>query len=144
MYQYIGAYILSLYVLFFHCSFHPYIFFNKDHNSMTFVGFNVKDNGDLIDPATKNVIHKQLFTRQLLVGLKAQKVFLTDNDSNNQLVMYSVCIIPIFICREELLHKLFMVMGINTELLNKYPDSSYVLTADNTKKILAILMRFRY
>ena len=37
-----------------------------------------------------------------------------------------------------------MVMGINTEILYRYPDSSYVLTADNTKKILAILMRFRH
>ena len=35
-------------------------------------------------------------------------------------------------------------MGINTEILYRYPDRSYVLTADNTKKILAILMRFRY
>ena len=88
--------MLSFYVEIFHCSFHPYIFFNKDHNSMTFVGFSVKDNGDLIDPATRKVIHKQLFTDRLLVGLKAQKVSLTD-DSNNQLVMYSVCIIPISI-----------------------------------------------
>ena len=47
-------------------------------------------------------------------------------------------------CREVLLAKLFMVMGINTEILYRYPDKSYVLTADNTKKILAILMRFRY
>ena len=47
-------------------------------------------------------------------------------------------------CREELLLELFMVMGINTEMLYRYPDKSYVLTADNTKKILAILMRFRY
>ena len=35
-------------------------------------------------------------------------------------------------------------MGINAEILFRYPDNSYVLTADNTKKILAILMRFRY
>ena len=35
-------------------------------------------------------------------------------------------------------------MGINTEKLSILPDNSYVLTADNTKKILAILMRFRY
>ena len=47
-------------------------------------------------------------------------------------------------CREELLEKLFTVMGINTKILYRYPDRSYVLTADNTKKILAILMRFRY
>lgn len=33
-----------------------------------------------------------------------------------------------------------MVMGVKAEKC----DASYVLTADNTKKILAILMRFRY
>ena len=39
-----------------------------------------------------------------------------------------------------------MVMGIDadSELLCTRLDNSYVLTADNTKKILAILMRFRY
>ena len=40
--------------------------------------------------------------------------------------------------------KLLTVMGINTEIMYRTPDSSYVLTADNTKKIMAILMRFRY
>jgi len=45
---------------------------------------------------------------------------------------------------DELLNKLFLVMGINTDILFRYPDNSYVLTADNAKKILAILMRFRY
>ena len=62
---------------------------------MTFIGFSVKDNGDLIDPATKRIIHRHLFTRQLLIGLKAQQVPLTDNNSNDQLVMYFLCIIPI-------------------------------------------------
>ena len=43
-----------------------------------------------------------------------------------------------------MLNKLLMVMGINTEIDCKPSDPSYVLTDDNTKKILAILMRFRY
>ena len=57
---------------------------------MTFIGFSVKDNGDLFDPATRKVIHRQLFTRQLLRGLQAQKVILADHHSNNQLVIQSV------------------------------------------------------
>ena len=57
---------------------------------MTFIGFSVKDNGDLIDPASRTVIYRNLFTRQLLTGLKAQQVPLTDTNSNNQLVMYFV------------------------------------------------------
>lgn len=51
---------------------------------MTFIGFCANDNGDLIDPATKTVIHKQLFTRRLLNGLKAQTVTFTNDGSNNQ------------------------------------------------------------
>ena len=49
----------------------------------------------------------------------------------------------ISISRDELLMKLLTVMGINAEILYRHPDSSYVLTADNTKKMMAILMRFR-
>ena len=65
-------------------SFHPYIFFNKDHNSMTFIGFNVKDNGDLIDPASKKPIYQRLLPSDLLKGLKAQKLTFNDDGSKNQ------------------------------------------------------------
>ena len=65
-------------------SFHPYIFFNKDHNSMTFIGFNVKDNGDLIDPASRKPICERLLSSDLLKGLKLQKVTFTDDGSTNQ------------------------------------------------------------
>ena len=63
---------------------HPYIFFNKDRNTVTFIGFSVKDNGDLIDPVSKNVIHKNLLTRDLLKGLRTQRVYFTNDGSNNQ------------------------------------------------------------
>ena len=120
--------------------FHPYIFFNKDHTSMTFIGFCANSNGDLIDPASNKVIHERLFTRDLLRGLKAQEVTFNNDGSNKSVspcTLFHYCIY-IYFCREELLLKLLMVMGINTEILYRYPDSSYVLTADNTKKILAI------
>ncbi|XP_065899490.1 E3 ubiquitin-protein ligase rnf213-alpha-like isoform X3 [Dysidea avara] len=107
---------------------HPYIFFNQDHTSMTFIGFFATDRGDLVDPVTKEVFHKRILTPKLRNGLKAQQVTFMDDDSNNQ---------------EELLVKLLTVMGINMEILYRHPDNSYVLTADNTKKIMAILMRFR-
>ena len=66
------------------CSFHPYIFFNKDHNTMTFIGFSINSNGDLIDPATRKVIHEGLLTRQLLRGLKAQGLTFNDDSSDKQ------------------------------------------------------------
>ena len=65
-------------------SFHPYIFFNKDHTSITNIGFNVKDNGDLIDPATKKPIYQCLIPSDLLEGLKLQNVTFTDDGSTNQ------------------------------------------------------------
>ena len=58
--------------------------------------------------------------------------------------VHTPCIIRFQFYSKELLNKLLTVMGINTEILYRRPDKSYVLTADNTKKILAILMRFRY
>ena len=48
----------------------------------------------------------------------------------------------LFDFREELQSKLLTVMGITETCICH--DDSYVLTSDNTKKILAILMRFRY
>ena len=53
---------------------------------MTFIGFCANNNGDLIDPASRKVIHERLFTRELLRGLKMQQVTFTDDGSNNQLV----------------------------------------------------------
>ena len=51
---------------------------------MTFIGFSVNDSGDLIDPVSRKVIHKQLLTRRLLGGLTAQRVTFTDDGSNDQ------------------------------------------------------------
>lgn len=51
---------------------------------MTFIGFHATNNGDLLDPATRKVIHKSLFTHALLKGLKAQKITFDDDGSNNQ------------------------------------------------------------
>lgn len=51
---------------------------------MTFIGFCAKGNGDLIDPATREVIHRKIFTTNLLKGLKAQQVSFTNDGSNDQ------------------------------------------------------------
>ena len=70
--------------MYFLSSFHPYIFFNKDHNSMTFIGFNVNNNGDLIDPIKKKSICQSLLPSALLKGLRAQNVKFSNDGSNNQ------------------------------------------------------------
>ncbi|XP_065899482.1 E3 ubiquitin-protein ligase rnf213-alpha-like isoform X2 [Dysidea avara] len=109
-------------------NFHPYIFFNQDHDSLTFIGFSITENGDLIDPVSWNVLIRGIVSPKLSRNLRAQGVGVYGHNSDRQ---------------RTLLEELFKVIGIDTEMLSKSPDDSYVLTPDNAKKILAILMRFR-
>ncbi|XP_020560953.1 E3 ubiquitin-protein ligase RNF213 isoform X3 [Oryzias latipes] len=109
---------------------HPYIFFNDDHNSMTFIGFHLQPNGqnsvDAIDPTSKRVIKRNVMTRELYEGLKLQRVpFNIDFDS-----------LP----RWEKIERICNVLGIQWPL---DPDETYELTTDNILKMLAIHMRFR-
>ena len=108
-------------------SYHPYLFFNRDGITITFVGFNVNNSGDLIDPLTSRVIEHGAITRQLYAGLRQNKVNLNENYQGwDKLTM---------------MKKMSQVMGM--EFLSD-PDPSYVLTVDNLIKILAIQMRFRW
>ncbi|XP_046722736.1 E3 ubiquitin-protein ligase rnf213-alpha isoform X2 [Silurus meridionalis] len=109
---------------------HPYIFFNDDHVSMTFIGFHLRPNDqngvDAIDPSTERVIKKNIMTKNLYEGLKLQRVpFNIDFDS-----------LP----RGEKIERICNVLGIQWPL---DPDETYELTTDNILKILAIHMRFR-
>ncbi|XP_069055826.1 E3 ubiquitin-protein ligase RNF213 isoform X2 [Pleurodeles waltl] len=109
---------------------HPYIFFNEDHVSMTFLGFHLQLNNDggvdAINPANGRIIKKNVMTTQLYQGLQLQKVpFNVDFDS---------------LRRDEKIERLCMVLGIDWPL---DPDETYELTTDNVLKILAIHMRFR-
>ncbi|XP_068134510.1 E3 ubiquitin-protein ligase RNF213-like [Hyperolius riggenbachi] len=109
---------------------HPYIFFNDDHVSMTFIGFHLEPNNaggiDAINPRDNTIIWQNIMTRQLYVGLRAQRVpFNIDFDQ-----------LP----RHEKITKLSLVLGIQWPM---DPDETYELTMDNILKILAIKMRFR-
>ncbi|KAM9346074.1 E3 ubiquitin-protein ligase rnf213-alpha-like [Symphorus nematophorus] len=109
---------------------HPYIFFNDDHVSMTFIGFHLQPNEqnyvDAIEPKSKRVIKKNVMTRALYEGLQLQRVpFNIDFDS-----------LP----RGEKIERLCGVLGIQWPL---DPDETYELTTDNILKMLAIHMRFR-
>ena len=50
-------------------SYHPYLFFNEDRASITFIGFNVKRNGDLLDPVRDQIIERTAMTRKLYTGI---------------------------------------------------------------------------
>ncbi|XP_047614339.1 E3 ubiquitin-protein ligase RNF213 isoform X4 [Phacochoerus africanus] len=109
---------------------HPYVFFNGDHMSMTFIGFHFQTNQkgfvDAINPASREVIMGDVMTAQLHQGLLLQKVpFNVDFDQ-----------LP----RHEKLARLCLALGIQWPT---DPDDTYELTTDNMLKILAIEMRFR-
>ena len=105
---------------------HPYTFFNQDRVSITFVGFMVTSNGDLIDPAHRGLLERAIMTQQLYTGLKHQGVNF-DDDYRNW-------------AKGVMIQKMSTVMGIEWPY---DPDETYVLTVDNLIKILAIQMRFR-
>ncbi|XP_058708338.1 E3 ubiquitin-protein ligase RNF213 isoform X2 [Poecile atricapillus] len=108
---------------------HPYLFFNEDRVSMTFIGFHfqqIRNRIDAINPLNGNVIKQDIMTPQLYQGLLLQKV--PFNVPFDQLP------------REEKLERLCMVLGLSWVF---DPDETYELTTDNVLKILAIEMRFR-
>lgn len=109
---------------------HPYIFFNEDGVSMTFIGFHLQANADgsidAINPLNGLVIKRNVMSPQLYQGLNLQKVpFNVNFDA-----------LP----RHEKIEKLCTVLG---NIWPIDPDETYELTTDNILKILAIEMRFR-
>ncbi|XP_074524614.1 E3 ubiquitin-protein ligase rnf213-alpha-like [Halichoeres trimaculatus] len=109
---------------------HPYIFFNDDHMSMTFIGFHLELNSqngvDAIHPLTREVIKKNVMTQELYTGLRLQRVpFNRDFDQ---------------LSRADKIEQLCSVLGIQWPT---DPDETYELTTDNILKMMAIHMRFR-
>ena len=95
--------------------------------SMTFVGFRVTENGDLVNPENMIVIEPSIMKPQLYTGLKQNGVNF-DEDYRGW-------------SKETMITKMATVMGF--QYLHD-PDDSYVLTTDNLVKMLAIQIRFRY
>ncbi|XP_031417458.1 E3 ubiquitin-protein ligase rnf213-beta isoform X2 [Clupea harengus] len=115
---------------------HPYIFFNADHMSMTFLGFHVEQNPrnnrlNAIDPVTKSVLVGDVMSPELFVGLERQRISLREDFD----------LLP----REDKIQRISYVVGAKMGWVRGRfdPDPSYELTADNVKKMLAIHMRFR-
>ncbi|XP_015735182.1 E3 ubiquitin-protein ligase RNF213 isoform X2 [Coturnix japonica] len=109
---------------------HPYLFFNGDRVSMTFIGFHFQPNGtrgvDAINPLNGKIIKRNIMSSQLYNGLLLQRVpFDISFDSLSRL---------------DKLDRLCMVLGISDVT---DPDETYELTTDNVLKMLAIEMRFR-
>ncbi len=105
---------------------HPYIFFNEDTASITFVGFSVTPKGDLVDPMNGAVLESAIMRPQLYIGLKQNRVNFNEDYHSWD--------------KGQMITKIATVMGLDYV---HDPDSTYVLTTDNLIKMLAIQMRFR-
>ena len=104
---------------------HPYLFFNSDRVSLTFVGFNVDSDGNLLDQ-NGTMLERNIMQSRLVKDLKRQRVNLQEDFNSWN--------------RARRLECLCKVLG--QEYIQEV-DESYELTLDNVKKILAIQMRFR-
>ena len=106
---------------------HPYIFFHPDGHTMTFLGFHVSNEGDLLDSDDPSiVIEQQIMHPELFQILTANRVNLREK-----------------IHKLDKMEKIMRIAGVMDIKWVLDPDPEYVLTLDNMRKILAILMRFR-
>ncbi|XP_068161093.1 E3 ubiquitin-protein ligase rnf213-beta isoform X2 [Antennarius striatus] len=115
---------------------HPYIFFNADRFSMSFLGFNVvmcQDENRLnaVDLKSRKVLIEDVMSEILLEGLKRQRISFTEDFD----------LLP----RPDKIKKISCVVGAQKGIMGRDfdPDPTYELTADNVMKMLAIHMRFR-
>ncbi|XP_069016032.1 E3 ubiquitin-protein ligase rnf213-beta [Embiotoca jacksoni] len=115
---------------------HPYIFFNADHFSMSFLGFNVQvcrrqNTLNAVDPHSKEVLIRQVMSPELFQGLQRQRISLTEDFDQ----------LP----RPDKIKRISCVVGAKRGITDSGfdPDPTYELTADNVMKMLAIHMRFR-
>nr|XP_039260123.1 E3 ubiquitin-protein ligase rnf213-alpha-like [Styela clava] len=104
---------------------HPYVFFNEDGSSMTFINVHIDKNGDLLNEKGL-LLEKNIASQELVVALKIQEVPI-----NTDFYKYD---------RKKMLNILSTVMGLQNVI---DPDCTFELTTDNVLKILAIYMRMR-
>ena len=106
---------------------HPYIFFNEDGDSLSFFGFRLDNQLNLIDERSGVMLEEKIMSRQLFDGLRFQRVVFNRTVDERS--------------SDEKITDLCRVFGVGIDLRN--PDTSYELTSDNVMKMLAIYMRFR-
>ncbi|KAK9965830.1 hypothetical protein ABG768_004896 [Culter alburnus] len=113
---------------------HPYIFFNADHLTMSFLGFHVKKRGTIlnaVDPKSGKVLMENVMTQELFSDIERQRINLSEDFDD--------------LSREDKIRRISIVVGAKKgwEKGQFDPDSTYELTTDNVMKMLAIHMRFR-
>ena len=106
---------------------HPYIFFNPDGHTMTFLGFHVSNQGHLLDSDNPSVVIENNIMHPKLLQMLTTNGVLLQEDYHKLTKM----------------EKILRISGVMDMQWIADPDPGYVLTLDNMRKILAILMRFR-
>ena len=113
--------------------FHPYIIFNTDRETFTFMGIYLdRRKYKFINPNNNEILEENEYKikPQLRIELLRQRVPLYDNFNE----------FP----RTKKINQLRAVMGLNCQdQLNQDPDPTYELTLDNCLKLMAIYMRLR-
>ena len=61
------------------CSFHPYLFFNQDRDTFTFIGFYVTEKGDAMDPTTAETRIPKLMSQDLRRHLRQYSADMWDD-----------------------------------------------------------------
>ena len=110
--------------------FHPYLFFNSDRISMSFVHFNIDKKGNLCHPKTNKIVLPNVMHHKLVSTLKRKYKVNLNQDFDH-------------LDREKKLETLFNVLDVKQKSKIFDPDPTYELTTDNVLKMLAIQMRFR-
>ncbi|XP_028423038.1 E3 ubiquitin-protein ligase rnf213-beta isoform X2 [Perca flavescens] len=115
---------------------HPYIFFNADRFSMSFLGFNVsicprRKTLNAVDPRSAKILIENVMTQKLFQDLERQRISLTEDFDQ--------------LSRPAKIKRISCVVGAKKGIMDETfdPDPTYELTADNVMKMLAIHMRFR-
>ncbi|KAL6095331.1 uncharacterized protein ACO6RY_16557 [Pungitius sinensis] len=114
---------------------HPYIFFNADRFSMSFLGFHVirqrENTLNAVDPQSHKVLIQNVMSEKLFQDLERQRISLTEDFEE----------LP----RADKIKRISCVVGATKGITDRNfdPDPTYELTADNVMKMLAIHMRFR-
>lgn len=113
---------------------HPYIIFNSDQQTFTFMGIYLdRRTYRFINPNTEQPMEGNDFVNisaQLRIELLKQRVPIYDNFNS----------LP----RTKKINTLRIVMGLDSrDLINHDPDSTYELTIDNCLKLMAIFLRLR-
>uniref|UniRef100_A0A7M5X461 AAA+ ATPase domain-containing protein n=1 Tax=Clytia hemisphaerica TaxID=252671 RepID=A0A7M5X461_9CNID len=116
--------------------YHPYLFFNEQKDSFSFIGFKVVPNRNregsmnLIEPESNRLIEDNVMSLELFERLQCNMINDIQHLQTDPYKMRDV----------DKLNLMGRVLGIY-EVAN--PDSTYELTPDNMKKIFAIHMRLR-